>query len=82
MFEDVPVSKLNSLNLKLKEELQRILKEEDIDMKIMESIISRYKLENISNIENNPHQSIAFMIIGHMLYGNTKNDVSFLIVHS
>ncbi|KAF7269964.1 hypothetical protein GWI33_017052 [Rhynchophorus ferrugineus] len=75
MFEDVPVSKLNSLSLKLKEELQRILKEEDIDMKILESIISKYKLENISNIENNPHHSIAFMIIGHMLYGNTKDDL-------
>lgn len=57
-------------------ELQRILTEQDIDMKILDSIINKYKLENISNIENSPHQSIAFMIIGHMLYGNTKADVS------
>jgi len=45
-------------------------------MQRLESIINKYKLENISNIENSPHQSIAFMIIGHMLYGNTKADVS------
>lgn len=75
MFENVPVSKLSELKSKLKEELQRILNSEEIDMQKLESIINRYKLENISNIENNPHHSIAFMIIGHMLYGNTKEDL-------
>ncbi|XP_050309780.1 uncharacterized protein C05D11.1-like [Anthonomus grandis grandis] len=75
IFEDVPVPKINAVKEKLLQELSRILKEEDIDMTRLRSIIKKYKLENISNIENSPHQSIAFMIIGHMLYGNSKKDL-------
>lgn len=75
MFEDVPIEKLNSLKNKLQGELKRIFDNEDIDMQKLHSIINRYKLENVSNIENSPHHSIAFMIIGHMLYGNTKSDL-------
>lgn len=75
IFQDVPLPKVKTVKEKLQAELQRILSEQDIDMQRLESIINKYKLENISNIENSPHQSIAFMIIGHMLYGNTKADL-------
>lgn len=44
----------------------------------LHSIINKYKLEHLSNLENSPHSIIAMMVIGHMLYGNTKNDVSII----
>ncbi|XP_066250958.1 uncharacterized protein C05D11.1-like [Euwallacea similis] len=75
IFEDVPISKVDKVKQNLQGELKRILSNQDINMQTLESIINKYKLENISNIENSPHQSIAFMIIGHMLYGNTKADL-------
>lgn len=55
--------------------LRKIVDNEDIDMGRLQSVIHRYKLESLSNLENNPHQTVAFMIIGHMLYGQTKGDV-------
>ncbi|ERL93539.1 uncharacterized protein C05D11.1 [Dendroctonus ponderosae] len=75
LFEDVPVSKVNQVREQLQAELRKILDNKDIDMEKLQSIINKYKLENLSNIENNPHQSVACMIIGHMLYGNTKDDL-------
>lgn len=69
---------MNAIKEKLLAELKKILINEAIEMKRLESIIIKYKLENISNVENSPHQSIAFMIIGHMLYGNTKSDVGLI----
>lgn len=74
-FEDVPVDKLPEIRPKLQEVLKKILDNKDINMERMESIINRYKLESLSNVENSPHHTVAFMIIGHMLYGNTKEDV-------
>lgn len=78
IFQGVPIPKVNAVKEKLQAELKKILTDEAIEMKRLESIIIKYKLENISNIENSPHQSIAFMIIGHMLYGNTKSDVCLI----
>lgn len=74
-FEDVPVEKLPEIRPKLQELLKKILDNKDINMERMESIINRYKLESLSNVENSPHHTVAFMIIGHMLYGNTKEDL-------
>ncbi|KAJ8960912.1 hypothetical protein NQ318_020211 [Aromia moschata] len=74
-FEDVPVDKLPEVRPKLQAILKKILDNKDIDMKRMESIINRYKLESLSNLENSPHHTVAFMIIGHMLYGTTKGDL-------
>lgn len=48
-------------------------------MSKFQSIINKYKLEHLSNLENSPHNVIAMMIIGHMLYGNTKEDVSIIL---
>ncbi|KAI4464378.1 presequence protease [Holotrichia oblita] len=75
IFENVPNAKLPLIKKKLDEVLADIVKENDIDMERMRSIINRAKLESLSNMENNPHHAVAFMIIGHMLYGNTKEDL-------
>lgn len=79
MFEDVPLNKLSEVKPKLQEILEKIAKEEDINMERIESIIKRSKLEQLSNIENNPHNSLAFGIIGHILYGTGNEDVCFRI---
>lgn len=75
MFKNVPKDKLPQIKPKLLNLLKSILEKEDIDMKRMKSIINRRKLECLSNVENDPHHTIAFLIIGHMLYGNTKEDL-------
>lgn len=75
MFENVPKDKLPLIKPKLIQLLKDILEKEDVDMKRMKSVINKRKLESLSNVENDPHHTIAFFIIGHMLYGNTKEDV-------
>ncbi|KAK9870443.1 hypothetical protein WA026_008009 [Henosepilachna vigintioctopunctata] len=75
ILEDVPVPKLEQIKPKLTAILNDIVLNENIDMQRMESIINRHRLECLSNLENVPHQTIAFQIIGHMLYGNTKEDL-------
>lgn len=79
-FNDVPVNKLPEVRPKLQQVLRKILETEDIDMVQLKSIINKYKLESLSSIESIPHYSIAFMIIGHMLYGNTKSDVRYFFI--
>lgn len=79
MFEDVPLNKLSEVKPKLQELLKKISNEEDINMERIESILKRSKLEQLSNIENNPHNSLAFGIIGQILYGTSNEDVCFFI---
>lgn len=76
MFENVPLEKLPEIKDKLLETLREIVDNEDIDMERMKNVINRHRLESLSAMEENPHYTIAFMVIGHMLYGNTKEDVS------
>lgn len=75
MWEDVPVSKLDQIKGKVDALLNNIIKTENFDMKRMESVINKHKLESLSNLENSPHNTIAFLIISHMLYGNTQSDL-------
>lgn len=77
LFENVPKEKLQKVKPMLMEVLKKIVEKEDIDMNRLKCVMHRRKLESLSNLENNPHQTIAFMIIGHMLYGYSKEDVSF-----
>jgi Zn-dependent M16 (insulinase) family peptidase len=74
MFEDVPLNKLPEVKPKLQSLLKTIVDDGDINMERIKSIIKRNKLEHLSNIENNPHSTLAFIIIGHILYGNSKED--------
>lgn len=41
----------------------------------MKTVVHRNMLETLSNLENAPHDAIAYMIIGDILYGNTKEDL-------
>lgn len=79
MFENVPKEKISLIKPKLDAVLEKIVESEDIDMKRLKSIINRQKLELLSSFENNPHECVAHMVIGHVLYGNTKDDVSLCI---
>lgn len=53
---------------------------EPFNMKRMKTVIQRQKLETLTNLENQPHDSIAFLIIGDMLYGHSSDDVSFQFI--
>lgn len=74
-FQDVPFIKLKHIKSKLFSILSNIVENENIDMERMESIIKRNRLECTSYLERDPHSSVAFLIIGHVLYGNTKEDL-------
>jgi Zn-dependent M16 (insulinase) family peptidase len=80
MFEDVPLNKLPEVKPKLQSLLKTIVDDGDINMERIKSIIKRNKLEHLSNIENNPHSTLAFIIIGHILYGNSKEDVILFLL--
>ncbi|KAJ9588208.1 hypothetical protein L9F63_018429, partial [Diploptera punctata] len=76
IFENVPTEKIDLV----KDQLMNVLKKiengnEKLDMKRMQTVIHRHILESLSHLENNPHETIAFMIIGDVLYGNTKEDL-------
>ncbi|XP_044752458.1 uncharacterized protein C05D11.1-like [Coccinella septempunctata] len=74
-FQDVPVTKLEEIKSKLFSILSKIVENEDINMERIESIIKRHRLECTSYLECDPHSTVAFLIIGHVLYGNTKEDL-------
>lgn len=74
-FENVPMGKLQAVKPKLDEVLKKIVDDNDVDMEMMKTTINKFKLESLSSLENNPHHQVAFMIIGQMLYGNTKKDL-------
>lgn len=79
MFENVPVDKLQKVKIALERILKNIYDGEEpykFNMKRMKTVIQRQKLETLTNLENQPHDSIAFWIIGDMLYGQTTEDVS------
>lgn len=72
----MPISKLDLVKDHLFSSLKRFYDEPNsINMNRMRSIISKQKYETLTSLENQPHDSIAFMVIGDMLYGNTPDDV-------
>lgn len=50
--------------------------DEKIDMHRMHYIIEKEILEALSSLESNPHDAVAFLIIGDVLYGRNEKDVS------
>ncbi|XP_065172046.1 uncharacterized protein C05D11.1-like, partial [Atheta coriaria] len=74
-FHNVPANKLALVKPKLDQVLKQIADDEDIHMEQMKNVINRHIQESLSSVEVNPHHTVAFMVIGHMLYGNTKEDL-------
>ncbi|XP_025831305.1 uncharacterized protein C05D11.1 [Agrilus planipennis] len=74
MFRNVPLEKIPLIRPKFDEIMQRIVLSKELDWKRIKLILKKQKLEYLSNLENCPHNSIVDMIIGHMLYGNTRED--------
>lgn len=74
-FENVPLDRVDAIHEKLKQVLEKLGKEEEeIDMKRMESVLERYILESLSSLESNPHDNVAFHVIGDVLYGAVEQD--------
>ncbi|XP_055630740.1 uncharacterized protein C05D11.1-like [Toxorhynchites rutilus septentrionalis] len=74
-FENVPLGKIDEIFPKLKGVLEKIANgTEKIDMKRMGSVLERYILESLSNLESNPHDDVAFHVIGDVLYGEVEED--------
>lgn len=75
-FENVILDKMDAIFPKLMKILEKIASgEEKIDMKRMGSVLERYILESLRNLESNPHDDVAFHVIGDVLYGEVAQDV-------
>lgn len=77
-FESVPKSKIPLVKDQLLKVLNDVYKK-GIDMKRIRTVVHRRILEALSSLENEPHDTIAHMLFGYSLYGNTKEDVSTCI---
>lgn len=75
-FDNCPLPKIDMIYNKLQQILNNFANgSEKIDMKRMNNIIDRNILEYLSNLENNPHDTVAFIVIGDALYGEKPEDV-------
>ncbi|XP_011314165.1 uncharacterized protein C05D11.1 [Fopius arisanus] len=74
MFRGVPLPKIPLVKGHLKQVLSDVCKN-GIDIKRMATVIHRHQLETLSNLENMPHDAIAFMLIGDALYGRDNKDL-------
>jgi len=72
-FENVPVDKLGEIQPRLFS-LMEPLGEHPLDMERMQLAIQRRLLEQQSHLENNPHDTVAFMAIADVLYGRSNED--------
>lgn len=76
IFSGVPIPKITYVKQHLINVLNNIYNNDNgIDMTRMSTVINRHQLETLSNLENMPHDSIAFMLIGDALYGRNNNDL-------
>lgn len=81
MFENVPKSKIPLIKESLMKVLNDICTDKGIDMKRMKTLVHKSILELLSTLENDPHDTVADIIFGHVLYGNTNEDVCILLAH-
>ena len=69
-FENVPVNKLGEIQPKLFSVMEPFGNgNKPLDMERMKLVIRRRMLEQLSHLENNPHDTVAFMSIGDILHG-------------
>lgn len=79
-FGGVPIGKIPMIKDHLVKILKGIHDTNGIDMKRMKTVINRHMLETMGNLENMPQDAVAYMLVGDMLYGNTKEDVRYLLI--
>lgn len=69
-FENVPVNKLGEIQPKFFSVMEPYGNGgKPLDMDRMQLVIRRRMLEQLSHLENNPHDTVAFMAVGDILYG-------------
>lgn len=77
-FENVPVGKLGEIQPKLFSVMEPYGNgSQPIDMHRMQLVIRRRMLEQLSHLENNPHDTVAFMAVGDVLYGRRYSSCLF-----
>lgn len=75
-FQSVPKDKLSEIIPRLKQTLEKIAsKEEKIDISRMRTVIKRKILDLLNSVETEPHDTLAFILIGDFLFGETKEDL-------
>ena len=76
MFQNVPKEKIASVGDELSKVLSEIVSGAvSWDSARMKTVIKRRISEQMSQVENQPHDAVAFMLIGDMLYGNNSEDL-------
>jgi len=75
-FQNVPKDKIPLVGSELKTVLQEIVSGKVAwDRSRMSTVIQRRISEQMSQVENSPHDAVAFMVIGDILYGNNSDDL-------
>lgn len=75
-FQSVPKDKLSDIIPRLKQTLEKIAsKEEIIDISRMRTVIKRKILDLLNSVETEPHDTLAFILIGDFLFGDNKEDL-------
>jgi len=76
IFEGVPLSKVGEVAPKLKSLLGEIAGGQQAwDSERLGTVLHRRVLEQVSQVENSPHDAVAFMAIGDLLYGRDTQDL-------
>lgn len=77
-FTNVPISKISEISAHLQGAFNRIFESKTgIDMQRMNTVIQRYLLEGLSNLESGPHDLVFDVIVQDFLYGNDEVDVIY-----
>lgn len=79
-FEGVELDKKEEIPRQLEKTLKNQL--ENFDMNRMVDVIKKNIQEELSSMENSPHSSIAYAVIGDFLYGNDEQDMVRKILYS
>ena len=81
-FKNVPIAKIDLIENRLKQELDSIINGKVAwDSGRMDTVINRRIQEQMSQIENSPHDSVASMVIGDVLYGRYVMHIGFTLLH-
>jgi Zn-dependent M16 (insulinase) family peptidase len=75
-FSDVPVAKLSVIHEQLRTVL-RDVNDKTIDVDRVRTILRKKVLDAWGSLESDPHGAISYDLIGHMLYGNTAEDLTY-----